>query len=94
MADGRGRRTGEGPALLAQYLEDAELSYAAFGKKVACTKAHVCGLVTRRSSPSLPLALRIEKETRRKVPSESWPALRKLRDQLRQLGTSGRPRAA
>jgi hypothetical protein len=57
---------------LAQYLRDADLSYTEFGDKVGCTKAHVCGLVNRKSKPSLELASRMEAKTAGAIPQASW----------------------
>ena len=68
------KKVRDGADHLAKYLKDEELSYTAFGEKVGCTKAHVCGLVNRKSRPSLELASRMEDRTGGKIPQASWTA--------------------
>jgi hypothetical protein len=62
----------DGAAHLATYLKENDLSYSKFGESVGCTKAHVCGLVSRKSKPSLQLAKRMEQKTEGKIPQGSW----------------------
>jgi hypothetical protein len=71
-AKARPKKVDDGSAHLAKYLDDEDLSYTEFGERVGCTKAHVCGLVNRKSKPSLNLAARMESATKGKVPQESW----------------------
>jgi hypothetical protein len=70
----RPKKVEDGADHLAKYLHDNDLSYTKFGEKVGCTKAHVCGLVNRKSKPSLELAARMDARTRGKIPQKSWAA--------------------
>lgn len=71
-AKARPKKVQDGAAYLKQYLTDQDLSYNAFGAKVGCTKAHVCGLVNRKSKPSLDLADRMDSRTGGAIPQASW----------------------
>jgi plasmid maintenance system antidote protein VapI len=75
----RSKRADDGAAHLKQYLTNSNLSYTQFGERVGCTKAHVCGLVNRKSKPSLELAARMEKETDGRIPQASWAAQARAR---------------
>jgi hypothetical protein len=62
----------DGAALLAKYLKKEQETYEEFGKRVNCTKAHICGIIARKSSPSWALAQRIDVATEHRVPLPSW----------------------
>lgn len=68
----RPKKVRDGADHLAKYLYENDLSYTKFGEKVGCTKAHVCGLVNRKSRPSLELASRMDDRTSGAIPQASW----------------------
>lgn len=57
---------------LLQFLTDNSLTQAAFAQRVGCKQAQISAICGGRSNPSLPLAVRIERETNGFVPASSW----------------------
>lgn len=57
---------------LRSYLSDNNLRQAEFAAAVGATQATISGLVNGTRSPSLDLAVRIERETKGAVPVSSW----------------------
>lgn len=64
---------------LADYLNSNNLTQAEFARSAGCRQATVSKLCTADASPSIELALKIEKASRGHVKIEAWPRFYALR---------------
>lgn len=57
---------------LQEYLNQNSITQRAFAERIGVGQGTVCRLTKKQITPTLRLALRIEKETGGKVPVQSW----------------------